>query len=143
MDHDTGGEINVYSAGPGHGSTFAFYVTAYTTTAPSTEEELTIDAASAIRELHVEHRVSTVLIVEDNIVNQKVLSKQLKKHGFEIHVAGHGGEAIDFIKTTRLWRGNEDGLDLTVVLMDVSTWNLIMGLKFCECCSTDTAGSPG
>lgn len=36
-----------------------------------------------------------VLIVEDNLVNQKVLQKQLRNIGFETEVANHGEEALE------------------------------------------------
>ncbi|KAF2011040.1 putative histidine kinase HHK11p [Aaosphaeria arxii CBS 175.79] len=44
-----------------------------------------------------------VLVVEDNLVNQKVLAKQLRKLGCEVSVANHGVEALDFLKKTRHW----------------------------------------
>lgn len=58
------------------------------------------------------------LVVEDNVINNKVLTQQLKKHNFEVHTAFHGGEALDFIKTTRHWKGNYDGPAINVILMD-------------------------
>lgn len=61
-----------------------------------------------------------VLIVEDNLVNQRVLQKQLKNIGFITEVANHGGEALDILKTSRFWAGHEkDGVDLTLILMDL------------------------
>jgi CheY-like chemotaxis protein len=61
-----------------------------------------------------------VLIVEDNLVNQKVLQKQLKNVGFQVEVANHGGEALDVLRTSRFWNGNqENGNDLAVILMDL------------------------
>lgn len=61
-----------------------------------------------------------VLIVEDNLVNQKVLQKQLKNIGFITEVANHGGEALEILKTSRFWAGNEkDGVDLALILMDL------------------------
>jgi len=60
-----------------------------------------------------------VLLVEDNLVNQKVLSKQLKKVGCVVHVANHGGEALNFLKTSNLWRDNAEGQTLDIVLMDL------------------------
>jgi CheY-like chemotaxis protein len=44
-----------------------------------------------------------VLVVEDNLVNQKVLAKQLRNLGCIVSVANHGAEALDFLKTTRHW----------------------------------------
>ncbi|KAF2446047.1 hypothetical protein P171DRAFT_410014 [Karstenula rhodostoma CBS 690.94] len=38
-----------------------------------------------------------ILLVEDNLLNQKVLAKQLRKAGCEVRVCNHGGEAIDSI----------------------------------------------
>lgn len=40
-----------------------------------------------------------VLIVEDNIVNQHVLAKQLRNIGINVTVANHGGEALDHLRT--------------------------------------------
>ncbi len=60
-----------------------------------------------------------VLLVEDNLVNQKVLGKQLKKVGCVVHVANHGGEALSFLKTSNLWRDNAKGQTLDIVLMDL------------------------
>ncbi|KAM0284260.1 hypothetical protein ACHAQH_002050 [Verticillium albo-atrum] len=61
-----------------------------------------------------------VLIVEDNIVNQKVLQRQLKNCGNVTHVANHGGEALDALKKCRFWTGQEGaGYHLSVILMDL------------------------
>lgn len=51
-----------------------------------------------------------VLIVEDNLVNQKVVDSMLKKSGFETVVTGNGQEALDTLR-----RGGKFDL----VLMDV------------------------
>lgn len=64
-------------------------------------------------------QVLDVLIVEDNKINQQVLSKQLVKLGHRVSIANHGLEALDFLRTTNYWKGNEGGKDLSLVLMDV------------------------
>jgi CheY-like chemotaxis protein len=46
-----------------------------------------------------------ILIVEDNLVNQKVLKKQLAKFGWNISVAGDGQQALDWLKGSVYWRG--------------------------------------
>lgn len=40
----------------------------------------------------------TLLLVEDNLINQKVLRRQLQSRGFEVFVANNGQEAIDAVK---------------------------------------------
>lgn len=61
-----------------------------------------------------------VLIVEDNLVNQRVLALQLRKLGCTVHVANHGQEALDHIKQSKAYRGmEENGHDLSIVLMDL------------------------
>lgn len=61
-----------------------------------------------------------VLIVEDNLVNQRVLQKQLNNLGCVTHVANHGGEALEMLKKSRFWSGQETiGIELSVVLMDL------------------------
>lgn len=58
----------------------------------------------------------SVLIVEDNLVNQKVLAAQMKRLGCKVHVANHGCEALEFLKSTSYWVGKEmDGVNANVV----------------------------
>ncbi|SLM36137.1 hsp90-like protein [Lasallia pustulata] len=142
-----GGEIGVASKS-GIGSTFAFYVKARRSTRPSSEDALdhiNVAEAAASRKssqgLKSQKPVQSVaaiptapprgqsfdnkgslkvLVVEDNLVNQKVLSKQLRNLGCIVHVANHGGECIDFLQQSRFWFDHEtDGSDLSVILMDL------------------------
>ncbi|MCF6205953.1 MAG: response regulator [Sulfurovum sp.] len=53
-----------------------------------------------------------LLIVEDDVINQKVLSNILKVSGMEITIANNGREAVNTIKES------DDGFDL--VLMDIN-----------------------
>ncbi|KAF2677807.1 hypothetical protein K458DRAFT_318624 [Lentithecium fluviatile CBS 122367] len=142
-----GGEIGV-SSEAGKGSTFAFYVKCRKTAEPSDAAEQ-LPVATIARQLsNAKERVRPpeppkvkdfaampkdsaggnngekkanlrVLIVEDNLVNQKVLQRQLENRGIATHVANHGGEALDILKQSQYWKGNgSDALDLGVVLMD-------------------------
>lgn len=53
------------------------------------------------------------------MINQRVLAKQLRQRGCTVHVANHGLEALDFIKTTKFWPDNNGtGKNLTAILMD-------------------------
>jgi len=64
-----------------------------------------------------------VLVVEDNLINQRVLAKQLRNLGYVVSVANHGGEALDHLKKTQYWgdqtQNTEEPLALSVVLMDL------------------------
>lgn len=65
-----------------------------------------------------------VLIVEDNIVNQKVLSKQLRSSGCTVTVANHGQEALDILARSTFYVDHHNsllrtGLQLDIVLMDL------------------------
>ena len=69
-----------------------------------------------------------ILMVEDNLVNQKVLSKQLQKMGCVVHVAGDGTGALEWLRGSVYWRGDRKdppiddsrGLDeLDIILMDI------------------------
>jgi CheY-like chemotaxis protein/anti-sigma regulatory factor (Ser/Thr protein kinase) len=115
-----GGEIGV-SSRPGHGATFAFYIAARSAEAPQQQlpsrallsRKLSSNAAAASK--------YSILVVEDNLVNQKILRMQLQKLGHEVHVVSHGGEALDFLQTTSCWKGNSASskIDISIVLMDV------------------------
>ena len=63
--------------------------------------------------------ISKILIVEDNLVNQKVLSKQLKNRGYVVVAANHGGEALEKLYKTTSYVGGGDEDDFDVILMDI------------------------
>ncbi|KAK0618174.1 hypothetical protein B0T17DRAFT_495772 [Bombardia bombarda] len=44
-----------------------------------------------------------ILIVEDNLVNQRVLQRQLQLSGNNTYVANHGGEALENLRQSRFW----------------------------------------
>ncbi|KXH27508.1 hsp90-like protein [Colletotrichum simmondsii] len=139
-----GGQIGVVSE-KGIGSTFAFYVKCRKTESPSLEspslsalnlaQPVKSEPTSAPstppltalpRRASIKKSVAPatplydVLIVEDNIVNQRVLRKQLTSCGNTTYVANHGGEALEQLKKSRFWAGNEaEGFDLSVILMDL------------------------
>lgn len=101
-----GGAIGV-SSDPDIGSTFAFYVSAHKATPPAGQSskirpgpQRTESTEQAMRRVKL-----NILIVEDNLVNQRVLKKQLAKFGWNISVAGDGQQALDWLKGTVYWRG--------------------------------------
>lgn len=71
-----------------------------------------------------------VLVVEDNLVNQRVLAKQLRNLNMTVSVANHGGEALEYLLTTKFCSPsyhspsnsgsstNEDAKQLDLILMD-------------------------
>lgn len=108
-----GGRIGIESQA-GVGSTFAFYTKArLCPTGPTNSLDSTGHVYSASISNHrlgsmdlerglVSHQVLSpvdynVLLVEDNILNQKILTKQLRKLGCTVRVCNNGGEAIDSI----------------------------------------------
>jgi CheY-like chemotaxis protein len=75
---------------------------------------------------------SSILLVEDNLINQRVLKKQLQRHGYIVHTADNGQEAFDFIKTTQHWKGaTASAPRIDVILMDIEM-PIVNGL---ECAS--------
>ncbi|KAK4626329.1 Hybrid signal transduction histidine kinase K [Fulvia fulva] len=145
-----GGEIGVESEA-GKGSIFAFYVAARRTTAPQDTTDSGVGAkrhnppsskskstpmvppaekgivvprtedSKTTRGTNGQKPAKKVLIVEDNLVNQKVLQKQLKNNGTEVHLANHGGEALEKLMQSTYWldsKPTDQKLELGVVLMD-------------------------
>lgn len=137
-----GGEIGV-SSEAGVGSTFAFYVKARRTAAPSEETEsfhtpgsrkqstggsqfsTTLRLSSRVKSTPEPPASTTedalkILLVEDNLINQKVLHKQLTNLGCVVYLANHGQECIDQLEKSTYWANHDpDALDVTVVLMDL------------------------
>ncbi|EUC46264.1 hypothetical protein COCMIDRAFT_93278 [Bipolaris oryzae ATCC 44560] len=62
-----------------------------------------------------------ILVVEDNLINQRVLSAQLKKLGHTVHVANHGVEALSHLSRTPFsaMPSASPSVPLSVVLMDI------------------------
>lgn len=101
-----GGEIGA-SSRSGHGATFAFYIAARTAEPPQeAQRRASTSLLSRARTSDSERPKFCILVVEDNLVNQKVLRMQLQKIGHEVHVVSHGGEALAFLQTTSSWKGN-------------------------------------
>jgi CheY-like chemotaxis protein len=132
-----GGAIGVFSEA-GAGSTFGFYVATRLADAPPASRRAS-QRPLPDRTLHSEEMMKAaklnVLIVEDNLVNQKVLKKQLQKLGWTVSVAGNGQEALEWLKGSVYWRGDEQQVaasntangskdndlkaDLDILLMDI------------------------
>lgn len=63
--------------------------------------------------------VVRLLVVEDNLINQKVMRKQLLRAGFEVAVANHGKEALECIYPTSSPPHQNLPPPFDVILMDV------------------------
>ncbi|KAL1296620.1 hypothetical protein AAFC00_000109 [Neodothiora populina] len=132
-----GGEIGVESEA-GVGSTFAFYVKARRTAPPTDNKydgRTRVYASSTTRNPAADKQAIAeatpaksplkVLIVEDNLVNQRVMAKQLKNLGCIVYTANHGGEALDVLAKSTYWNHGTnpkvpvaERIELSVVLMD-------------------------
>jgi CheY-like chemotaxis protein len=129
-----GGGIGVRST-QGIGSTFSFYIKCRRATSPhpkatsaevfaqnkaqttnNTDEPILRQPMPSKSHLHYH-----VLVVEDNLINQRVLCSQLKKIGCTVQVANHGREALEELKKTTFSRKPtvSPPFKLSVVLMDV------------------------
>lgn len=135
-----GGEIGV-SSKAGEGSTFAFYVKGRRSTAPvDTQNQLSPAPLSGVpaakksiisapmaspaqlsgSQSPISRQSFKVLIVEDNLVNQRVLQKQLRNLGYVVYVANHGSECLELLEKSSYWAGREtNGLEVTIILMDL------------------------
>lgn len=101
-----GGAIGV-SSDPDVGSTFAFFVSTRKAMPPAGQSlkirpgpQRTQSTEEAMKRVKL-----NILIVEDNLVNQKVLKRQLAKFGWNISVAGDGQQALDWLKGSVYWQG--------------------------------------
>lgn len=137
-----GGEIGLTSV-INQGSTFVFHVkcllsdqetiltkpnNAFSSTQSS--NETLVNATNGVTVDETEERLprdvtstrngTTILIVEDNIVNQKILNRQLQKLGYQTRTANHGGEALSILKESTWWhQKNVDSLNISIVLCDL------------------------
>ncbi|KAF2873238.1 hypothetical protein BDV95DRAFT_676451 [Massariosphaeria phaeospora] len=118
-----GGSIGVHS-NANVGSTFAFFVATRIAQAPAhLTGSFLRPPLDSIEEAMKEARLN-ILIVEDNIINQKVLARQLEKLGCVVHVAGNGVEALEWLRGSIYWQGhtsNEDDTDTDTATYDPRT----------------------
>jgi signal transduction histidine kinase/CheY-like chemotaxis protein/PAS domain-containing protein len=110
------GEIGVCSE-PGRGSSFGFYVKSRrtgeqlpTSTSPGrmvlpirAQTAIALPAVPIVELPKVNMDNIHVLLVEDNDVNQKVVSRQLQKAGCTVYIANHGVEALSILRESDLW----------------------------------------
>lgn len=78
---------------------------------------------------HTEPEGFHILLVEDNLINQKVLAKQLRKAKCTVTIANHGEEALAILEQSTYWKQNALGhasientsklIPLDIVLMDI------------------------
>ncbi len=105
-----GGTMWVQSAGiPGQGSTFHLTIT---TRAADDQRVRSTGADGAARDLDPDHATRhplRILLVEDNVVNQKLALRLLSLMGYQADIASNGIEAIEAIERQRY----------DLVLMDV------------------------
>lgn len=69
----------------------------YSETGESVRQEAAADKAHKAQSTQQKSDKRTLLLVEDNLINQKVLRRQLQTRGFEVFVANNGQEAIDAV----------------------------------------------
>lgn len=128
-----GGEIG-FTSEPGVGSRFAFYVSAQATAAPPSDQSpgmrprtrspLKLPAADqAILGQSTPSKLS-VLVVEDNAINLSIMKKHLVKNGYDVHTAVHGQDALDYLKSTKIWKQSQEETtasleDVNIILMDI------------------------
>lgn len=95
-----GGQIGVASE-VGLGSTFAFSVKATHCNAPTTSDQPS--SALAFPESGVKSMPGpdTILIAEDNLVNQKIMQKQMWNAGYKTMIANNGQEVIQILTQDR------------------------------------------
>lgn len=89
-----GGTIAVRSR-TGEGSCFYFSARFELRRSPSRTDELPTKDSSDISFCGEQ-----ILLVEDNEINQQVARELLEQAGLKVTIAGHGQQAIDFLKTT-------------------------------------------
>ncbi|KAI1385947.1 uncharacterized protein F4822DRAFT_358381 [Hypoxylon trugodes] len=138
-----GGEIGM-DGRPGSGCTFAFYVKARRCELPksspkSSEPVIRLSRSLSLTangtpvpledgigevppipdDLHDEARQIRVLVVEDNLVNQKILCKQLRNHDFVVQAANHGRDALDVVRHTKIIDVPDEKGPFDVILCDI------------------------
>lgn len=126
-----GGKIGVASK-TGEGSLFGFCIQAKLSSQPcaniSAHQVIPIEqhscddtkvAPASGHDPNFDPKNIHVLVVEDNIINQTVLVKQLEKAGFPTTSTNDGVEALAYLEETHYRKPDGKGKPLDIVLMDL------------------------
>jgi signal transduction histidine kinase len=127
-----GGGIGVASE-HGRGSAFGFYLETKSVSPagrPIDGDPVGNDTTLVVGKQLSPHREGFhILLVEDNLINQKVLAKQLRKAKCTVTVANHGVEALEILEQSTCWKGQTTKVSQTeetvartsveVILMDI------------------------
>jgi PAS domain S-box-containing protein len=90
-----GGKIGLISS-PGQGSTFFFNLTL-----PQASQAAALKEPESLRPKTIEKTDAKILLVEDNLVNQKVATAILSKAGCQVDTADNGQDAIQQIRAVK------------------------------------------
>ncbi|TGO61083.1 hypothetical protein BCON_0030g00410 [Botryotinia convoluta] len=113
-----GGRIGL-SSKLGQGSTFGFYVKVRRSFKPRKDIRPKLTPVSFDGSYYGGSKPMHVLLVEDNVVNQRILEKQLQKAGCIVYVANHGLEALEILRQCSCWHEPvKDAKKLDIILMD-------------------------
>ncbi|WVF67557.1 hypothetical protein IAT40_002314 [Kwoniella sp. CBS 6097] len=126
-----GGRIEVVSD-HGKGSSFRFFIKARTCRAPPRPNGIHKLRPPPLKKRDTERILSStkvtvpgtdrkpnILIVEDNLINQTVLMRQLKHVGFACQVANNGLEALRKVRSVSALDGSARGQPFDCILMDL------------------------
>jgi CheY-like chemotaxis protein len=86
----------------------------------SKRQEQAAKSTSNLQSKQLSQDKETLLLVEDNLINQKVLRRQLQSRGFEVFTANNGQEAIDAVaKRGQIANNNPNDRNFfDIILMD-------------------------
>nr|OQO22684.1 hypothetical protein B0A51_10374 [Rachicladosporium sp. CCFEE 5018] len=130
-----GGRVGVASV-PGEGSVFAFYIATMAgdePEAPTKPWKTTAMAKNTVTNGTADpeaDRTYHILLVEDNVINQRILAKQLRMTGSTVEVADNRLDALTLLKKTDFWRdpladpnapasAQQNPIKVDLILMDV------------------------
>ncbi|EME78098.1 uncharacterized protein MYCFIDRAFT_145090, partial [Pseudocercospora fijiensis CIRAD86] len=124
----------------GEGSVFGFYI--QTTTVKFTDlsaEQKLADPAPKAKPVNsrpnLPQRSSSappdpkpnnfhILLVEDNLVNQKILANQLRKAKCTVIVANHGEEALNILEGSDCWQSRSDDAEAEKIDLLLMDWEM-------------------
>ncbi|MCD9023223.1 MHYT domain-containing protein [Cohnella silvisoli] len=113
-----GGDINVESA-PGQGSTFTCWLPAF----PAGESPIT-DTPETIRENVHENNQVSILLIDDEPVNQQLMRRYLAKEGWTLAFAESGQEGLRLSKQLR-----PKVICLDILMPSMDGWSVLSALK--------------
>lgn len=92
---------------------------AATTLTPMVERSTTAEKRRGLSTFTLAPNDGVIMVVDDNLMNRKIVGRMLSSFGFEYECAANGQEAVDLMRKSRNYTGNPSAPQYVLAVVDL------------------------